>query len=309
MEFNSFKDAVFELLNEGEWEGLKDIDTNDRDGVFLVSFQDGSQFELCLRKARGGGTFHHFDGVRWEFFEEILPKLLYSEKEEIRREAFESLRDNGQDFICSMLRQMCEDDGVGFPYEREDFAVTVFERHDIHFIQMDLPPYNPGISGVVRAYVLYTGSSDRLYFFIKHFTEGDMVLLYVSPKLQVLKTGELTGHAGDMNYEHWKLAVDYLMILRDMQPERAIQGYWSRDWRKVDWKAVREKIKAGETDIGLTEDEYWEFMRWCVENEPEIYHQTVFYFALRECDFPVALSRYLAEQPEKLREIMEYLKK
>ncbi len=51
MEFNSFKDAVFELLNEGEWEGLEDIDTNDRDGVFLVSFQDGSQFEVLVRKA------------------------------------------------------------------------------------------------------------------------------------------------------------------------------------------------------------------------------------------------------------------
>ena len=309
MEFHNFKDEVFELLNENDWTDLKDIEVHDRESIFLVSFRDGSQFELSLRKTGAGGRSDHSDRVRWEFFEKVLPKLLYSMNGEIRREAFESLRDNGQEFICSMLRQMCEEDGAVFPYEPEDFEVTVFDRHDIHFIQMNLPPYNPGINDIVRAYVLYTDGSDRLYFLLKYFTEGGTALLYVSPQLQIWKTGDLAEHVEDMNYEHWKLAADYRMILHDMQSERAVQGYWSRDWRKVDWTAVREKIRQGKMDIGLTEEEYLEFLHWCVANETEICEQTIFYLALKKFDFPDDVSRYLAAHTDKLREAGAYVKR
>lgn len=51
MEYNNFKDAVFELLNEADWTGLQDIDANDREGSFLVSFEDGSQFKVCVHEA------------------------------------------------------------------------------------------------------------------------------------------------------------------------------------------------------------------------------------------------------------------
>lgn len=308
MEFCDFRDEVFELLNENDWPDLQDIVVHDRDGIFLLSFQDGSQFEMILRESEAENRFCHLDEVRWEFFEKLLPKLLYGGKEEIRREAFESLKDNGQDFIWSLFRQMCEDDGIECPYEQKDFTVAVFDCHDLHFIQMNLPPYNPDIGDIVRAYILYSDDSDRLYFVIKHFPEGDTVLLYVSSQLQVWKTGELTEHADDMSYEYRKLAADYQMILHDMQSEE-VPGCWSRDWRKVDWTTVLEKIQSGRTETGLTEDEYLEFLHWCAENETEIYHQTVFYLALRKYGFPDHLSRYLAAHSDRLREAAEYVKR
>lgn len=44
MDFDSFKDAVFELLNESDWVDLRDIDADDRAGTFRVFFRDGSCF-------------------------------------------------------------------------------------------------------------------------------------------------------------------------------------------------------------------------------------------------------------------------
>lgn len=255
--------------------------------------------------------FNYIDGVRWEFFELMFPKLLYKGSDEARSGLFSSLRGNGQEFIYSVFCQMCEEDGSECPYGATDFKVKVFSRGTLEFIQIILPPYNPGISDIVRAYILCSGDSDFRYFLIKHFKEGDTFILYADPEFRVLKMEELTAHVDDIDYEYWRLAVSYLTIMQDSKSDESdeSQGYWSRDWRRVDWKSVKKKLRNGEKEIGLMEDEYWEFLHWCAENEPEVYRQTAFYLALRKCNFSDNLSKYLAVHPEKLREAIEYVKK
>ncbi len=52
MKLEYFKDKVFELLNDADNMSIKDIETNDREGKFTVSTQDGSVFEVSCSQLR-----------------------------------------------------------------------------------------------------------------------------------------------------------------------------------------------------------------------------------------------------------------
>lgn len=50
MEIDYFKDKVFELLNDADDMGIRDIETNDKENIFRVLLQNGSLFELECRQ-------------------------------------------------------------------------------------------------------------------------------------------------------------------------------------------------------------------------------------------------------------------
>ena len=50
MGMDNFKDMVFELLNDADNMNIIDIETNDRENTFKISFQNGNTFELECRK-------------------------------------------------------------------------------------------------------------------------------------------------------------------------------------------------------------------------------------------------------------------
>lgn len=254
--------------------------------------------------------FTYTDGVRWELFEYLLPKLLYLDQTNARIVLPDDLREDGQQFIYSVLAQMCTDDEAECPYKLDDFDVRVFLYNDINFIQIDLPPYNPAVNDIARAYILQSGDSESLYFIVKHFQEGETFILYVDPQLKAWKMEELTDHVNDMSYEYWRLAANYLMIKQDRQAERdVIRGDWSRDWLSVDWSSIKDKILKGEKNIGISEEEYLEFLRWCAVNDTEIYNQTVFYLAIKEWGISDDSARYLAGHPDEFREVINRFEK
>lgn len=45
-----FKDKIFDLLNDADEIGIKDIETNDKKGIFKVLLQDGEIFEVECRQ-------------------------------------------------------------------------------------------------------------------------------------------------------------------------------------------------------------------------------------------------------------------
>ncbi len=45
-----FKDKIFDLLNDTDEIGIRDIETNDREGIFKVLLQDGNMFEVECRQ-------------------------------------------------------------------------------------------------------------------------------------------------------------------------------------------------------------------------------------------------------------------
>ena len=50
MELNYFKDNLFDLLNESDEMDISDIDSDDRNALFIVSMADGSMFEIVCRQ-------------------------------------------------------------------------------------------------------------------------------------------------------------------------------------------------------------------------------------------------------------------
>ena len=50
MELNYFKDQLFDLLNDSDELIIAVFTTDDRHGVFTISTDDGSTFELLCRK-------------------------------------------------------------------------------------------------------------------------------------------------------------------------------------------------------------------------------------------------------------------
>lgn len=108
---------------------------------------------------------------------------------------------------------ICEEDGLPYPYEKTDFEVEIFERGGVNILQILIPPCNPNINDILRAYLLFSkheNSRDtRRYFVIKRFKNGNIFILYVNPESEKLLGEELTEHAGDKEYEYWKLICDY----------------------------------------------------------------------------------------------------
>lgn len=49
MDIEYFKDKVFDLLNEADDIGIKDIEADDRKNVFKVSLQSGDIYEIECR--------------------------------------------------------------------------------------------------------------------------------------------------------------------------------------------------------------------------------------------------------------------
>lgn len=56
---------------------------------------------------------------------------------------------------------------------------------------------------------------------------------------------------------------------------------WSRNWKDFDWKAVEEKCSGldfshkadheTQYDVGITEEEFYEYLEWAKENAQEEY--------------------------------------
>ena len=53
MDFNYFKDMIFEFLNESDSLDVADIETNDKAGTFLVTMHDGAKFEIQVSELLG----------------------------------------------------------------------------------------------------------------------------------------------------------------------------------------------------------------------------------------------------------------
>lgn len=76
MELNYFKDKIFELLNESDYMNISDIETNDRNNTFTVTFQDGKCFEVECRE------LHNQSGssMQWGKKNYPLARVMFQQK-------------------------------------------------------------------------------------------------------------------------------------------------------------------------------------------------------------------------------------
>ena len=166
--------------------------------------------------------YDRYDCLRFELFETLIPAMLYKGTEKEKNEFFGFLKQDGKAFIHAMYQTLCEEDNLPYPHEKAEFEVEVIERRGVNILQILLPPYNPNISDILRAYLLFAKCGDstdtRRYFVIKRFKNGKIFILYANPEWEQLLGEELTEHTGDMEYEYWKLVRTYAKaILLDMK--------------------------------------------------------------------------------------------
>lgn len=253
--------------------------------------------------------FSHYDILRWEVFEKLFPQMLYDGGDEACTRFFNSVCEDGQELAYFIYKSLCSNDKVECPYKSEDFKTECLSRGNINMVKIQLPEHNPDISDILRVYVVYSGKTDdpsaRLYFIVRRFVEGQVVVMYVSRQLETLRIEEITDHAGDMEYEYWRIAVSYTKIVCDMMAERELkERNWSRDWSTFDWEPVREKLRSGKQDIGITRDEFIEFMDWYALSSPKDYDRSAMFILLSELGVPDEKAQYLSEHLEEFQALL-----
>ena len=171
--------------------------------------------------------FTVYEKLRYELFEQLLPVLLCTGTKEEKESTLYFLIHNGNEFVHDSFKELCDMDGVDYPYADDDFKVNYFKRGGVNYVQIMLPEIkaSEGVNDILRAYVLYSevdGNIDRYkYFIIKKFAEGNKTaILNVSSEERGLLGHDLTVHAGDMDYEYWALVNNYATLLsQDFEEE------------------------------------------------------------------------------------------
>ena len=158
-----------------------------------------------------------YDKIRYELFEILLSKLLYEEQNEGEDYIFENLKSKGAEMVYNMFREMCVDDKISCPYVIDDFSSKFLNEGGIGMVQINLPAYNPAISDIVRAYLLFcedeSGTRIIRYFAIKRFRDGSYYILFVPPKGKALLGEQVFIEDADMDYEHWQLARTFVQVI------------------------------------------------------------------------------------------------
>ena len=168
------------------------------------------------------GNYDKYDLLRCEFFEYLLPGLVYGGTQEEQIQLIETLEADGSGLIHYLFDKLCKEDGVEYPYTGNDFKVNMIERGGIHYIQICLPGYNSEINDVLRAYILYTHDRETdaivewRYFLVKRFWNGGKVsILHIAADDEKLLGDDLTDKENDMENEYRKLAKNYAVLLME----------------------------------------------------------------------------------------------
>ena len=164
--------------------------------------------------------FDQYDKMKYELFEQLLPTLLYDDRDNVGDYLLQMLEDNSDEAVYDLFCKLCEDDKVDCPYKASDFAINRYEEGGVRFIELSLPESSDQITHVVRAYVLIAHGRKNpdekfvRYFIIKKFRKtGQIYILYVSADDELQLGSELTDHADDREYERRALGRDYLLVV------------------------------------------------------------------------------------------------
>lgn len=249
------------------------------------------------------------DLIRWELFEKLLPQMLYTGQEDKRDAVFRYLKNEGQSFVFSMFLDLCREDMRPCPYSEKEFKSKNISRGTVEMIQVELPPYNSGISDILRVYVLYPKTSshisDKLYFIIKRFMTGEAIVLYAPAAGDPVEVADLSGHLDDMEFEYKALEASYARIRKDIEISK---DKWSRNWGSFDWEDLRRRIDEGQ-DLGLSQEECLELFSWISKEDKKLYSDIVCSLLLQKRGIPKDIANFCAEHPEMLAEAMRRHKK
>lgn len=91
---------------------------------------------------------------------------------------------------------------------------------------------------------------------------------------------------------------------------------WSKDWANFDWSQVKDKIaemekKEGEErdgyDVGISRDEFLEYLDWLRLNNNEGYYTVALSIQLAEIGLNESEIEWMVTHPDKLVKVMRHV--
>lgn len=91
-----------------------------------------------------------------------------------------------------------------------------------------------------------------------------------------------------------------------------MQEKWSRDWEKVNWSEIDEKIQMNEigdekVDVGITAEEFIEYMKWLRIEHPDEFFRLEFGMLLMEKGMSKKDADFLSRHPDAFLEAVKML--
>lgn len=263
------------------------------------------------------------DNIRCYYFENILPHMIYSGNLLEQKSFLDKLRFNGEDFINFTYNFLCQDI-MYLPLNIEyKFKVNIIKKSIFNLIQIVLPPHNPKIDDVLRAYLVFYHCNYTLiekYFLIKQSSKGKKYIIYINPKIEGFIMEELCTLNDDMDFEYHKLIINCFEIitsdtLSNTAKENPNTQNWSKDWKNFDWSEIERNIdkmterinrhdsKLDIFDVGITQEEFTEYLKWLSINNPTEHFKIMLYISLRNAGVSPdkALLAASASEPPKMQ--------
>lgn len=176
---------------------------------------------------------NYYDCLQCEFFEVLIPRMLYKGTVEQQEDFFRFLIEKKKAMVQDLYKVFCKSNDLTCPYGDSDFETELFERGGIRFLQIQVPEH-PGSGMILRAYLLFMkgedGSCIKKYFLIRRLDNGSIFILHITPELKGILGKELTDCGEDMEAEYLELARDFV-------------AYWIQDQRTE--KRKKKKKRPG----------------------------------------------------------------
>lgn len=87
---------------------------------------------------------------------------------------------------------------------------------------------------------------------------------------------------------------------------------WSRDWTQFDWSQVKRKLEAMQEGdekaghgVGITREEFLEYLNWLRQNDNDGYYKAVLSMQLAEIGLNDSQIETLVSHPDELKKIVE----
>lgn len=176
--------------------------------------------------------YNKYDLLKYELFEQLLPRLLYTLSEEQKKVFLEEIEAEAGNMVYELFKRLCDEDGIDCPYCEDDFPAEAVHEGGLSFISVAIPESEFQVNQVLRVYFLTAHERQNhekqhtRYFYIKKFIDKGMVhVMYISPKEEPMLGDELTNHMDDRAYERRALARNFMIILMDEFHPEEIMNY------------------------------------------------------------------------------------
>ncbi len=113
-----------------------------------------------------------------------------------------------------------------------------------------------------------------------------------------------------------KITPELLLDEKNGTTDKAGGRKWSRDWGRFEWgevekrlvKAEKRKGRGNVYDVGISHEEFLEYLDWLRENSLTQYYEIILSLQLEECGLSDKEAAFCLKHPDVLRMVLDKIK-